>query len=93
MTPATQQHDKPHDDATLQLHHVFSGTPGEHERNHLQQALNHHNTGMAARSAGDHSKAEIHFRARDKHFKNYVTNAPRENLKKLNQNRVKDIFT
>jgi len=92
MKPATH-HDEPHhDDGSVHMHMVYHGEPGEHERNHLQQALNHHNTGMAAKSAGDHSKAEIHFRARDKQFKNYVSNAPRENLKKLNQDKVKGVF-
>ena len=75
----------------VQLHHVFNGEPGEHEHS-LDQAVIHHNIGTWAKSKGDHSKAEIHFRARDKHFKNYVSNAPRENLKKLNQDKVKSIF-
>jgi hypothetical protein len=75
----------------VELHHVFNGTPSEHEHS-LQQALNHHNIGTWAKSKGDDSKAEIHFRARDKHFKNYVTNAPGENLKTLNQDKVKSIF-
>lgn len=76
----------------VELHHVYSGKETEHEHS-LQQALNHHNIATFNKSKGDNSKAEIHFRARDKHFKTYVTTAPRENLKKLNQDKVKSIFT
>ena len=75
----------------VEMHHVYSGKVTDDEH-HLVQALNHHNIGSFAKSKGDHSKAEIHFRARDKHFKSYVTNAPHENLKKLNQDKVKRIF-
>jgi hypothetical protein len=75
----------------VEIHHVFNGTPSDHEHS-LNQAITHHNIGTWAKSKGDHSKAKIHFRARDKHFRNYVTNAPRENLKKLNQGKVKSIF-
>jgi hypothetical protein len=75
----------------MELHHVFSGTPGEHEHS-LDQAITHHNIATWNKMKGDTSKAEIHFRARDKHFKNYVTNAPADNLRKLNQDKVKSIF-
>ena len=86
------QHNTPQKNVEpVELHHVFNGTPSDHEHS-LQQALNHHNIGTFAKSKGDTSKAEIHFRARDKHFKNYVSNAPRENLTKLNQGKVKSIF-
>jgi hypothetical protein len=96
--PAKPQHTQPaptHSSTTWQpveIHHVFSGEPSEHEHS-LQQALHHHNIGEFAKSKGNNSKAELHFRARDKHFKNYVANAPRENLKKLDQGKVKSIFT
>jgi hypothetical protein len=95
--PAKPQHTQPaptHSSTTWQpveLHHVFNGEPTEGERS-LDQAITHHNIGSFAKSKGDNSKAKIHFRARDKHFKTYVTNAPRENLKKLNQDKVKRIF-
>jgi hypothetical protein len=92
------QQNKPHKQISqpngwhpMELHHVFSGTPGEHEHS-LDQAITHHNIATWNKKKGDHSAAEIHFRARDKHFKTYVTNAPRENLKKLNQEKVRSIF-
>jgi hypothetical protein len=104
VKPPVQQHTPQHKSPTasqsshssnkfepVEVHHVYSGEVTDHEH-HLVQALNHHNIGQVAKSTGDNSKAEIHFRARDKHFKNYVTNAPRENLPKLNQDKVKSIF-
>jgi hypothetical protein len=93
VAPPTTHHEPGHDDGSVHMHQIFHGEPGEHERNHLQQALSHHNTGMAAKSAADHSKATVHFRARDKHFRNYVNNAPHEHLQKLDQELVKRHFS
>src|SRR5215471_7776220 len=68
------QHNTPQKNVEpVELHHVFNGTPSDHEHS-LQQALNHHNIATFNKSKGDNSKAEIHFRARDKHLKTYLSN-------------------
>ena len=76
----------------LEIGHVFQGEPHPEHEHHLTQAINHYNVASLAKHQGDHSRAEIHARASAKHFKNYVTNAPKDRLKRLNQERVKQIW-
>jgi hypothetical protein len=60
----------------------------QHEHD-LDQAVIHHNVGMAARSKGQPGTANIHFKARNRKFKSYVDNAPNDHLNNLDQQAVK----
>jgi len=60
---------------------------------HLDHFERQHNAGLAAKEAGDKSKARVHFRARDKHFAHYVQKAPIEHVKNIDSNAVKHILS